>query len=224
MTPPQASLFTNRQQQFSALVTGTDNTAVNWSVAGGGSVTSTGIYTAPGVAGTFQVIATSVEDSRKAGSSQVVVTVKPKEGKENKDTKETGKEFVKEKEIRTEKVADTKLREVIGTGVLTPIRTAPDAATAGTGQPFIQAAERPVLDGSVASAPEPEAAAQTPVAQEPNAQVPAVKKPLAKKPVAKKTPAKKTPAKKTLRKSRPPRKLRPARVRVGAQRTAGSRC
>ena len=51
VTPPQASLFTNRQQQFSALVTGTDNTAVNWSVAGGGSITSTGIYTAPGVAG-----------------------------------------------------------------------------------------------------------------------------------------------------------------------------
>lgn len=191
VTPPQASLFTDRQQQFSALVTGTDNTAVNWSVAGGGSVTSTGIYTAPGVAGTFQVIATSVEDSRKAAASQVVVTVKPKEGKETKDTKETGKEFTKEKEIRVDKIAENKLRDVIGSGVV--IRTAPDAATAGTGQPFIQAAERPVLDGSFTSAPEPEAKVD---AQTPNAQEPAVKKPLAKKAVAKKTPAKKPAAKK----------------------------
>jgi hypothetical protein len=143
------------------------------------------------VAGTFQVIATSVEDSRKAAASQVVVTVKPKEGKETKDTKETGKEFTKEKEIRVDKIAENKLRDVIGSGVV--IRTAPDAATAGTGQPFIQAAERPVLDGSFTSAPEPEAKVD---AQTPNAQEPAVKKPLAKKAVAKKTPAKKPAAKK----------------------------
>ena len=56
------------------------------------------------------MIATSVEDSRKAGSGQVVVTVKPKEGKESKDTKETRKEFVKEaKKIRTEKVTDNEV-------------------------------------------------------------------------------------------------------------------
>jgi hypothetical protein len=208
VTPPQASLFTNRQQQFSALVTGTDNTAVNWSVApaGGGSVTSTGIYTAPGVAGTFQVIATSVEDSRKAGSSQVVVTVKPKEGKESKDAKETVKELTKE--IRTEKISDTKLREVIGTTFVTPIRTAPPA-TDGTGQPFIRADERPVLDGSVASAePGTNAAAQTPVAEEPIAKVPAVKKLRAKKRVAKKPAAKKPVVKKAAPRKSPRRRAR----------------
>ena len=212
VTPPQASLFTGRQQQFSALVTGTDNTAVNWSAAGGGSVTSTGIYTAPGVAGTFQVIATSVEDSRKAASSQVVVTVKPKEGKESKDTKETGKEFTKEKEIRAEKIAENKLRDVIGTGIVSPLRTAPDAATTGTGQPFIQAAERPALDGSVAPAP----TAQTPVADEPIVQVPAVKKPLARKPVAKRPSTKKPAAKK-------PATKKPAEKKPTAKKTAPSK-
>jgi hypothetical protein len=153
VTPPQASLFTGRQQQFSALVAGTDNTAVNWSVApaNGGSITSTGIYTAPGTAGTFQVIATSVEDNRKAGSSQVSVTEKPKEGKENKDGKDTGKEFVKEfDKIQLEKVTEAKLRDVIAN----PIQPLAIRAKgpAGDGQPFIRANERPALEGSVAQA------------------------------------------------------------------------
>ena len=153
VTPPQASLFTGRQQQFSALVAGTDNTAVNWSVApaNGGSVTSTGIYTAPSTPGTFQVIATSVEDNRKAGSSQVSVTEKPKEGKENKDGKDTGKEFVKEfDKIQVEKVAEAKLRDVIANPIQPLAISA--KAPAGDGQPFIRAEERPALEGSLAQA------------------------------------------------------------------------
>ena len=101
VTPPQVSLFTNRPQQFSALVSGTDNAAVTWSVApaDGGTITSTGIYTAPNKEGTFKVVATSVEDNRKAGSSDMFVSVKPKEGKEGKDGKDT-------KEARVEKVTE----------------------------------------------------------------------------------------------------------------------
>ena len=152
--------------------------------------------------------------------------MKPKEGKESKDTKETGKEFVKEKEIRTEKVADTKLREVIGTGVITPIRTAPDAATAGTGQPFIQAAERPVLDGSVASAPEPERGCANAGCGRADCASAGCEKAARQEAGCEKAKSlrKSRLRRRRLRKSRPPRKLRPARVRVGAQRTAASRC
>jgi hypothetical protein len=97
------------------------------------------------------VIATSVEDSRKAGSSQVSVTEKPKEGKENKDGKDTGKEFVKEfDKIQIEKVAEQKLRDVIAN----PIQPLAISAKgpAGDGQPFIRADERPALEGSLAQA------------------------------------------------------------------------
>ena len=57
------------------------------------------------------MIATSVADSSKAASSQVSVTVKPKEGKESKDGKDT-KEFVKErtKEFVKEREIPSKLQ------------------------------------------------------------------------------------------------------------------
>ncbi|HEU4382812.1 MAG TPA: hypothetical protein VFR85_04835 [Anaeromyxobacteraceae bacterium] len=61
---------------FSATVTGTSNTAVTWSVlegAAGGSITPSGLYTAPGVAGTYHVVATSSADP--GSRSTVPVTV-----------------------------------------------------------------------------------------------------------------------------------------------------
>ncbi len=45
--PPTATLGAGQTQQFSATVTGTSNQQVNWSVSGPGSISATGLYTAP---------------------------------------------------------------------------------------------------------------------------------------------------------------------------------
>jgi hypothetical protein len=63
---------------FSATVLGSSNTAVNWSVqegATGGSITSTGVYTAPNSAGTFHVVATSRADSSQSATAIVTIPV-----------------------------------------------------------------------------------------------------------------------------------------------------
>ncbi len=75
VSPPTATVQLNSTEQFTALVTGTSNTAVTWSVeeTGGGSVSSTGLYTAPSTAGSFHVVATSDADTTK--SAQATVTV-----------------------------------------------------------------------------------------------------------------------------------------------------
>jgi hypothetical protein len=59
---------------FTATVTGSQDTAVSWSVqegAAGGAITAGGVYTAPSSAGTYHVIATS----RAAPSSSAAVPV-----------------------------------------------------------------------------------------------------------------------------------------------------
>jgi hypothetical protein len=50
-------------------------TTVTWSVteSGGGSVTATGVYTAPATPGTYHVVATSDEDKTKTASAEVTV-------------------------------------------------------------------------------------------------------------------------------------------------------
>ncbi len=68
ITPGTVSLQTGATKQFTATVTGSANTAVTWT-ASGGSITSGGLYTAPGSAGTFTVTATSVADPSKTGSA-----------------------------------------------------------------------------------------------------------------------------------------------------------
>ena len=73
LSPTTASLQTGAQQQFSAAVSGTTNTAVTWK-ASGGTVTSAGQYTAPSSAGTYTVTATSAADSSKSASAAVTVT------------------------------------------------------------------------------------------------------------------------------------------------------
>ena len=64
------------QFTFVANVTGTVNTAISWSIqegASGGSITSSGIYTAPGTDGTFHVIATSQADKSRHQSATITV-------------------------------------------------------------------------------------------------------------------------------------------------------
>jgi hypothetical protein len=73
VSPTAASLQTGAQQQFSASVSGTSNTAVTWS-ASSGSIATSGMYTAPGNAGTYTITATSNSDSTKSGSALIVVS------------------------------------------------------------------------------------------------------------------------------------------------------
>lgn len=77
VSPPMATVQTSGNQQFTANVTGVSNTNVSWSVApggAGGTVNSTtGFYTAPGAAGTDQVVATSLADPLAHGSAMVTV-------------------------------------------------------------------------------------------------------------------------------------------------------
>jgi hypothetical protein len=71
--PTVASLQTGGTQQFFATVTGTGNTAVTWSTTAG-SISSTGLYTAPNTAGSYTVTATSAADPTKSASATVTVT------------------------------------------------------------------------------------------------------------------------------------------------------
>ena len=75
-----ATLAPGGTQQFTATVSGSDNTAVTWTVdkvAGGnstvGTITSTGLYTAPQSSGTHVVTATAVVDTTKSASATVTV-------------------------------------------------------------------------------------------------------------------------------------------------------
>jgi fibronectin type 3 domain-containing protein len=62
------------QQQFAANVSGSSNTAVVWSVKQGtGTITQTGLYTAPQVVETDVISATSQADSTKSASASVSV-------------------------------------------------------------------------------------------------------------------------------------------------------
>ncbi len=84
ISPTSASVQTSATQQFTASVTGSTNTAVNWSVngtAGGdstvGTVSASGLYTAPASVpnpATVTVTATSAADATQSASASVAVT------------------------------------------------------------------------------------------------------------------------------------------------------
>jgi fibronectin type 3 domain-containing protein len=73
ISPTSTSVQTGTTQQFTATVTGSSNTSVTWS-ATGGTVTTSGLYTAPSTAGTYTVTATSVADPTKSASAAVTVS------------------------------------------------------------------------------------------------------------------------------------------------------
>ena len=87
VSPPSGSVNLGVTLQFSALVSGSANTAVTWSVngvAGGnaavGTISSTGLFTAPNVVpspASVSVSATSVADHTKSASASVTVTQPP---------------------------------------------------------------------------------------------------------------------------------------------------
>ncbi|MBS1827263.1 MAG: Ig-like domain-containing protein [Acidobacteria bacterium] len=72
IAPSTISILTGGTQQFTATVSNASNTAVTWS-ATGGSITSTGLYTAAATPGAFTVKATSVQDTTKSATAAVTI-------------------------------------------------------------------------------------------------------------------------------------------------------
>ena len=84
VSPTTASISCTAKQQFTAAVTGGSNQTVTWAVdtiAGGnanvGTVSTSGLYTAPATAGTHTVTAVSVADASKSGNATVTVSCTP---------------------------------------------------------------------------------------------------------------------------------------------------
>jgi hypothetical protein len=71
--PAKATVFSGETQTFVATVAGTDNHSVDWSIdeKDGGTVSTTGIYTAPKLQGIYHVIATS----RSSPDAKAVATI-----------------------------------------------------------------------------------------------------------------------------------------------------
>ena len=76
LSPTNASLQPGQQAQFTATVSGTSNSAVNWATSGG-TISSNGMYKAPSVAGTYTLTATSAADPTKSSSAAVTVVAQP---------------------------------------------------------------------------------------------------------------------------------------------------
>jgi len=72
-----APMNTGASHTFNAWVNNSSNQGVTWSVveAGGGAITQTGVYTAPGTPGTYTVKATSLADSSASGTAQAPVVI-----------------------------------------------------------------------------------------------------------------------------------------------------
>jgi hypothetical protein len=84
ISPTSANLFTNGTQQFTAIVTGSTNTQVNWEVngtAGGNSTTGTisaaGLYTAPATVPSSAVNVTAVAQADIITTASATVTINP---------------------------------------------------------------------------------------------------------------------------------------------------
>ena len=76
IVPSTATVPEGGSLSFLATLNGVANTAVTWSVqvgATGGSITSSGVYTAPNTLGTYAVVATSVADPTASASAVVTI-------------------------------------------------------------------------------------------------------------------------------------------------------
>ncbi len=76
LTPTSVTLLSNQNQQFTATVSRTSNTAVTWSAAAG-SVNASGLYTAPAVTTPTNVIVTATSNAESSKSASATVTVNP---------------------------------------------------------------------------------------------------------------------------------------------------
>lgn len=87
ISPTSATVAPDGTQQFTAKVTGSTNTAASWAVDGTpggnssiGTITSTGLYTAPATTGTHTVTATAAADTTKSAHATVTVGAAPPPG------------------------------------------------------------------------------------------------------------------------------------------------
>lgn len=73
---PSPTLSVRQSQTLTASVVGSSNKNVTWSVqegASGGTITPGGVYTAPGLAGTYHIVTTSVADPTQSIISTITV-------------------------------------------------------------------------------------------------------------------------------------------------------
>ena len=84
VSPKPVTLLTGGQATFTAVVTGTANTAVTWSLSGGGalsgSTATTTTYTAPATGGTATVTATSQASPSRSDSATITVKTRDQNG------------------------------------------------------------------------------------------------------------------------------------------------
>ncbi len=76
ISPTTPSVIVGATQQFTATVTGSTNTAVTWSVTGSGTISSSGLYTAPvslTTPGSATVKATPQADTSKSASATITI-------------------------------------------------------------------------------------------------------------------------------------------------------
>ena len=97
VSPTLAAVTTSQPQQFTATLANTTSTSVSWSVdgtAGGsasvGTITTGGLYSPPGTAGTHTVTATSTLDTTKSSSGAIAVTDLPGVFSRHEDGARTG--------------------------------------------------------------------------------------------------------------------------------------
>ena len=77
VTPSPGAVDACKTLQLTATVANAANTAATWSIqegATGGTVSTSGLYTAPATGGTYHVVATSVADSTKSAIAAITVT------------------------------------------------------------------------------------------------------------------------------------------------------
>jgi hypothetical protein len=79
VTPATSTLRIGTTRQFQALVQGSANQAVTWSIEtpGGGSISSTGLYTAPMAAGQFTIKASSLVSPTAFATASIAVQTAP---------------------------------------------------------------------------------------------------------------------------------------------------
>jgi hypothetical protein len=82
ISPSSATLSSGGTQQFTATVTGTANTAVTWS-ATAGSVSGSGLYTAPTVKSATSATVTATSQASSAQSASAAVTINPSQGQQS---------------------------------------------------------------------------------------------------------------------------------------------
>ncbi len=73
ISPTSATVASGGTQQFTATVTGSSDTGVLWSIQGTGTISSTGLFTAPAVTESDIITATSHVDPTKTATATVIV-------------------------------------------------------------------------------------------------------------------------------------------------------